>query len=264
MFYNFNRMGKGIHPDTPKKEGFAWFLDVLYREFWPMIGLNLLFVVYCIPIVTIGASYAAMNALLIRMLRDKPVDVFPDFRQAFKENFKGGTGIFLIQGAVVWALLVNIQFYGTMNPYIQSATKIFAVLLVFVNIYLMPVLVSVELPLRHVVKNSFFLVFLNLKYTIPVGILTLIVYFLNVWFIPYSIFPNLLCGVVFLSYITCFCCYYGIEKYCYGTHEAEIQAELEEKMKKKSSKDEEMERLDAELEALKKEEEAQEEENSQV
>ncbi len=263
MFYNFNRTGKGINPDAPKKEGFALFLDILYREFWPMVGLNLLFLLSCLPVVTIGAANAAMHTLLMRMVRDKPVDVAHDFRYAFKENFKGGTGIFVIQVVVIWALMVNFHFYGTMNPYIQSATQVFGVLLIFVNLYLMPVLVSVEIPLLHVVKNSFFLVFLNLKYTLPLGILTLLVYFLNIWFIPYSILPNLLFGIVFLNFITCFCCYYGIEKYCYGTHEAEIQAELEEKMakKKKTLEEEEMEQLDAELEALKKEAEELSEEN---
>lgn len=246
--FKFDQPGKGVHPDTPRKTGVAWFLDVLYREFWPMIGLNLLFVLYCIPIFTIGASYSAMCSILIRMLRDKPVDVISDFRLAFKENFKGGTKVFLIQMVILTIFLANYQFYGVMNPYIQGAIKVFGVLLILANLYFVPVLVSVELPLRHVFKNSFFLVFLNLKFTVVAGLIWVVTHCVNVYYIPYSFFPNILMGNVLLAYIVCALCYIGIEKYCYGGNEPEEEIPVETPL----SGAEELALLDEEIAALKK------------
>lgn len=218
--FRHDRPGPGINPDAPKKTGIAWYFDILYREFWPMVHLNILFVLSCIPIITIGASYTAMHTLLLRMLRDKPVDVWPDFRLALKENFKVGTKVFLVQVLVLVIYVINYEFYGVMNIYIQAALTGVGVLLFLVNLYIVPVLVSVELPLKHVFKNSFFLVFLNLKWTIPAGILAFSTHFFNLYFYYLSIYPSFVIGNVLLAYTLFFVLYIGIEKYCYnGTEE---------------------------------------------
>lgn len=252
--FKFDQPGQGISPGAPKKEGIAWFLDILYREFWPMLGLHMIFLLYCLPVVTIGPAYAAMNSLLMRMVRDKPVDVFLDFRAAFRANFKGGMVIFWTQVAVVWMFMINYRFYAVVNPAIQGALVLFALILWMANLYMVPILVAVDIPLKHLVKNSVFLAFLNLKYSIPLTLVTVVTQMMNIFYFPYSLFPNLLFGNVLLTYIICFYTYYGIEKYCYGTHEVEIQEEIEEKIKKKKkpSGQEELDVLDAEIEALKK------------
>lgn len=261
--FKFDQAGKGINPDAPRKEGFAWFLDILYREFFPMLGLNLIFLLYCLPIVTIGPAFVALNSLLMRMVRDKPVDVFRDFFPAFKENFKSGMVIFWVQVAVVWMFVINYRFYAVVNPSIQGALLLFGLILWMANLYLVPILVSVDLPFKHLVKNSIFLAFLNLKFSLPLLLVTVVSQMMNVFNFPYSLFPTLIFGNVFLTFIVCFYTYYGIEKYCYGTHEAEIQEEIQEKIdkKKKPTGQEELDALDAEIEALKKQAEEEEEES---
>lgn len=258
--FRFDQPGKGINPDAPQKEGFAWLLDILYREFWPILGLNIIFLLYCLPIFTIGPAFVAMNSLMMRMVRDKPVDVFRDFRTAFAENFKSGLVIFVVQVAVVWMFAINYRFYAVVNPGIQTALVLFGLILWMANLYLVPILVTVDLPLKHLVKNSIFLAFLNLKYSLPLLLLTVLCQMMNLFNFPYSLFPSLLFGNVFLTFIVCFYTYYGIEKYCYGTHEAEIQEEIQEKIakKKKPTGQEELDALDAEIEALKKQAEEEE------
>lgn len=216
---NFDRPGRGIDPDAPPKTGFALFLDIIYREFWAMMGLNLLFVLYCLPVVTIGASFAAMNQILVRMIRDKPVDVIPDFRLAFRENFKNATVIWVIQVVIVLILLVNYQFYREYNSAMLTVTFAMGGFLGFVNLYLMPLLVSVDLKLKHVLKNSVLLVFANLKFTILAGLICFFTHAISLWYFHYAIFINIFFGWTFLTYIVCFLCYLGIEKYCYTTED---------------------------------------------
>ena len=58
--------------------------------------LNLLFLVFCIPVVTIGASATAMYTVLFRMADDSCSGTIAAFWNAFRANFKKSTLIFLI------------------------------------------------------------------------------------------------------------------------------------------------------------------------
>jgi len=44
--------GRGISKDAPKKQGIALFAEILLREWWEMVKLNLLFVLASLPLVT--------------------------------------------------------------------------------------------------------------------------------------------------------------------------------------------------------------------
>lgn len=81
-----------------------------------LILLNILGVLACIPVITAGAGFAAMNRVLVNMLEDKPVRIVRDFWQAFKHNFKPATALWLICLMVIiiarvdmWAL-ASAQF----------------------------------------------------------------------------------------------------------------------------------------------------------
>lgn len=246
MFYNFDRIGKGINPNTPKKTGFALFVDIIYREFWAMLSLNLIFLLYCIPIVTIGASYAAMNSLLVRMVRDKPVDVWYDFRITFKENFTQGTIIFFLQIIAVCIIMINLEFYSTAHPLFPIVTGIVGIFLGLMNLYLIPLAVSVKLPLKNIFKNSFYLIFLSLKYTLMAGLVGGVFCFFLVWYFPYSIMHYLLFSCVFVPFIICFLTHYGISKYCYAPTEEQLQVQIQEQKEKEAK--ELAERLNAKKE----------------
>lgn len=61
--------GKGISKPSPKK-GPARFFFLFSTYFWNLIGMNLLFVLCCLPVVTIPASLCALNHYFIKMVRD--------------------------------------------------------------------------------------------------------------------------------------------------------------------------------------------------
>lgn len=253
IFYNFDQVGKGINPNTPKKEGLALYFDVFYREFWSILYLNILFLLACIPIFTISASWAAYSSVLIRMIRDVPVDVVPDFKRAFKNNFKQATQVFLLQIFTVFIVAVAFEFYIRVNPFFHIPLGVACVFLSLMNMYLIPTSVSVELPLKYVIKNSFFLIFLSLKTTILCGFI-LFLHFLMVLIMGlYSIGYFLLFGTVFLAYTTTFLTYQGIEKFCYQNNSNTDENPMKVEENIELSHEEEIALLDAELEMLNKE-----------
>lgn len=259
FFYNFDRVGKGINPNTPKKTGFAWYMDILGREFWAMMWLNTMFLLYSIPIFTIGASTAAMNTVLLRMLRDKPVDAVSDFRDAFRANFKQSTVVFIIQIAVYCLLAINLTFYGAMSNAAHTLIIVFIAVFSFANLYVMPLLVAVELKIPHIFKNSFILFFLNGKYSLMTAVISGGICFLMLWFFPFSVLLLFLGGIVLPQYTNLFLTHYGIEKYCYPKTPEELEAEaMAAEAMETVSLDEEkqlqedIQRLEAEEDALQK------------
>ena len=77
----------GIAKDAPKKKGFARYFEILWREFFPLLKLNLLFIISCLPIVTIPAALTAMNRITVTMVRDRNYFMLSDYWDAFKRDF---------------------------------------------------------------------------------------------------------------------------------------------------------------------------------
>lgn len=257
MFYNFNQTGPGLPANLTKKEGFALYLDILYREFWGILALNFYFFLFCLPVFTIGASYAALCSVLIRMIRDVPVNPFEDFRIAFKENFKQSTGVFFIQVAIFFLMVLNFEFYTNVNPFALIILGVVALFLYLSGLYTVPILVSVKLSTKYVLKNSFFLMFLSIKYTLLSGLVNGLHLLFLIFLYPYSTPYFLLFAMSFLTFTTCFLAYYGIVKYCYQKEEGE---DITPEETKPLTHAEEMAALDAELKAI--QEEMATEENS--
>ena len=79
---------------------FFQFADTLAQLMW----LNLLTLVCSLPIVTAGASAAAMHYVLIHVLRDGKNGVTSSFFRAFRENFLQATAIWAVY-FLIFALL---------------------------------------------------------------------------------------------------------------------------------------------------------------
>ncbi|MBQ2854805.1 MAG: YesL family protein [Oscillospiraceae bacterium] len=61
-----------------------------------LILLNILFLMTCLPVITVGAATAAMYTLCFRMMREEGSGVIRPYFRAFRENFRQGTAIWLI------------------------------------------------------------------------------------------------------------------------------------------------------------------------
>ena len=81
-------MGKIFSLDSP----FVQFMNRVADIMW----LNILFVICCIPVITIGASVTAMYYVTLKMVRNEESYITKSFFKSFKLNFKQATAIWLI------------------------------------------------------------------------------------------------------------------------------------------------------------------------
>lgn len=206
---NFEKSGLGIEKDTPPKKGIYLFFDVLVREFWELIKLNLLFVLTCIPIVTIGAAWGAMTKVTIRMIRDLPTDIWGDYWQAFRENWKFST-LF----GFLWVLLFGSGFLAFMlasgTPTLLAPVLISLIFLTSFFLYLYPMITATTLPVLAAMRNMVLLSLIQFYYSLPTAAFLLGVLFLETTWLPLSLPLVLFIGFSFPNLIASFIAWSGI------------------------------------------------------
>ncbi|WP_052699735.1 YesL family protein [Martelella endophytica] len=123
------REGPGIPKNAPKKKGLALFAFILVREAWDLFKLNLLILVFSIPVITAPAALVAGMSVTRLMIDDENVWLWRDFQRAFRRHFWAATlwglGFAVVLGLSTYAVYI----YG------QLARHAF--------LYVMPVAVAV-------------------------------------------------------------------------------------------------------------------------
>ena len=194
---NFENEGKGVSKDTPEKTGFALFVDTLIREFWNLIKLNLLFLLFSIPIITIPASFAALTNVSMKIARQQHIFVFYDFKESFKKNWKQSSLlgiIFLLYVPLFICIFINL-------------------LLAFSFIYSFPLLTTVKLSLKDIFKNSFLLSIISLKNTLIAIALAIIIFSISIFLLPFTIFIIFTLSFSLIAFANAFFSWPGIQQY---------------------------------------------------
>lgn len=203
--------GPGIEKDAPPKTGIALFFEILVREFWQLLKLNLLFVLCSIPVFTFGAARAALSRCTVNMVRDVPNDVWDDFRQAFRQDFRRNCLLGLaelLSGSVTVAALLLAE---------QTAvrTALLAVLTAQALFwsYLWPMLAALDLPLEGALRNAALLPLLCPQYAFPALVLAAGIVLFHVPLFPLSLPSVLFVPFGMGSFVMSFAAWGGIKRY---------------------------------------------------
>jgi len=161
-----NKKGKNVmkifNLDSP--------LMQLLNKVADLLWLNILTLICCLPIVTIGASFTALHYMSLKMVRNEDTYVTRGFFKSFKENFKQSTIIWLLMLLAILILAGDyyIMYYSGME--FHQALKIIilavAVLLVFTILYVFPVQARFENKVTRTIKNAFIMSILQFPKTI--------------------------------------------------------------------------------------------------
>lgn len=150
-------MGKLFGPDSPAIR-FLWKLADL-------IALNLIWILCCIPVVTIGPSTAAMYSVARRIANGEWPAVLKPFFRAFRQNFKQAFLVFLILliPLALIAVYLFLVFSGALDhsAWMKMLCCLAALILGFVWTYVFPLLAQFENTLGNTLKNAVLLPLAN-------------------------------------------------------------------------------------------------------
>jgi len=186
-----------------------------------LIILNFLFMVCCIPVVTIGAAQAALYKVVMDMHYDQEAGMFKGFFKAFRENFKQSTVVWIMELIILVSLacdafLVFNFFPGSKVMYVLLAVLAFLVLCVCAH--MIPLLIRYQNDLRQHLSNAMVLAVIRLPRTVAMVVMSalpLIVLVLDINVFLQTLVFWLFIGFAFIAYMNMFL-YKGI----YGKLEA--------------------------------------------
>lgn len=144
-----------------------------------LIVLNLLFVLFSLPIITMGASTTALYGVTKKMAENREGYIFRNFFQLFKENFR--------QSTVMWIILLVAAMIPTVDIYIINSLEktvittalkglmlatALTVLLVF--LYAMALQSTFENTIKNTLKNAFLMGIGYFPWTLLILLITLL------------------------------------------------------------------------------------------
>lgn len=122
-----------------------------------LIILNLLTLLCCLPVLTMGAALTALNAAAIKILRGEETAPVKDYFRAFRENFKKGTVLGLVFTLVCGILAADFLAAQTYIPALRPVIAAMALLVLTLGQYAFALLARYENTLRGTVKNALLL-----------------------------------------------------------------------------------------------------------
>lgn len=168
------------------------------------IGLNLVYLICCLPIITIGPATAALYQVTLREARHEHGYLIKKFFVHMKEMFFQGIAVSLVFFFAAFILAYSFVFWNELGGNVSLIATIlsllFAALLSFGLAYVFPLMARFQNTTVQTMKNAFFIALTNMKYTL---ILVLIHVFVISLFFVFPAFKiiMLLAGFSFTAFL---------------------------------------------------------------
>lgn len=168
--------------------------------------LNGLFVICCIPVVTVGPALTAMNYVVLKMRIGEEGSIPQTFFRSFRQNFRQG----LILGLVFMAagLFFGFDLYLVWRNEFALAVRVvvtmMAVLYAMTLLYAFPLLAWFENSIRQTIRNAVVLSVVSLHRTVMMLLLVaacVMGTLYNEFTLKYGILVWILLGFSGVSYI---------------------------------------------------------------
>lgn len=164
--------------DSPLMTGLGKMADLMW--------LNILTMICCIPIFTIGASLSALNYMALKIVRDEECYITKGFFKSFKENFRQGTAIWAIFFVIIMLLAgdyyIIFNELAELNRVVRIGIMALTLLVVFTILYVFPFQARFSNTVKRTITNAFIMSILQFPKT-----LCMIVLYLVPWVLGYAV-----------------------------------------------------------------------------
>ena len=144
-------------------------MELLWKPIHIMF-LNLLWVLFSLPIVTIGASTTALYSVLIKMRNGREGKILRDFWTAFRQNFRQATILWLLIVLAAFVFTTDIVLFPNMGGSFGTFSAMLFVgldvLLLLVSLYVFPMQAVFDNPIGRTVKSALLLLSRHLGGTV--------------------------------------------------------------------------------------------------
>jgi len=184
---NYDKPGPGVQKDEPRKKGAARFFELLIRDFWDMVKLNILLSICVLPSLVlfvlgflgfypgiafilclllsfpIGGALVAYIYNITRMMRDDPSYVWYEFKRKFKENYLQAAPVgmlcsaFILAQILLWVSIIMNESGGELVWLLVALVSL--VIFGMITPYIFLNFAYIELTTLKIIKNSILMSF---------------------------------------------------------------------------------------------------------
>ena len=176
------------------------FLMRFCEKVLDIVTVNLLFVVSCLPIVTIGVAKISLYQTIFEVKSSRRVPVFKTYMRAFKQNLKLGLQLGLLELGIFLISVVDLSlFWGQTSLGFQLIKAICLGILIFLTLVMLasyPIAARYDLTWKEVLQKGLLLVSFNFVWFF----LMLAIIFLIIMLLYLSGFTLVLGGSAFLLF----------------------------------------------------------------
>lgn len=158
-------------------------VHIFFNKLGDIIIANLLFLLCCIPIVTIGPSLTALYHCMLRSVKGNNNGTIKTFFRAFKQNFIQSLIIWLFLLASGFVLFTNMRF---LQDYTTSVSKIFFYLslgitglFIILALYIFPVIAAFSNTTFNLIKNALVFSFMHFPSTLVIAVISILPMFMT-------------------------------------------------------------------------------------
>lgn len=163
-------MGKLFDPNSPLMQGLTCIANLFL--------LSCLWVVFSIPVLTIGPATAALYYGAQKLVQGENIRVFRCFWKSFRENLKQGIVLSLIFGAAAALMYYDYLFSYVVEESLGTVLRVFFAVLAAVWLimvcYTFPLQAQFQNTVKNTLKNALLLSLIHLGKTIQLAALHLI------------------------------------------------------------------------------------------
>lgn len=185
---------KEIDRNAPPKTGAALFVEIVAREWWELFKLNLLMVLFALPIVTIPAMLVATTRITTTMIRDENHYLWRDFWESFRKEFWRATAVGWAFGAAVALGVAAVVVYAraaAVEPLFVLAVVVSlfgTVLLLLTASHSLTLTILTDLPILRLLGKAGMMTVAGFLPGLAALLLCALVWLLHVAAYPVSIF----------------------------------------------------------------------------
>lgn len=131
------------------------FLYRFLEKAFDLVVLNLLFVLCCMPVVTAGASAAALSRVCLKMVKNEEGPVIREFFQAFRRNWKQSTvlWLFFLGFWILWGW--ELTSLWNMNSLLSGILLLVGAIVLAAMIYVFPLVCRFSNTNAAMLRNAF-------------------------------------------------------------------------------------------------------------
>lgn len=179
---------------TQQKTSFFRFFELWFQNLWMLVPINFVHCVISMMLIPSGLAQAGIANVTRNLTRDKHSFGLSDYFDTIKANWKQSLIVGILNLLVTVLLCFGLLFYynseGIFSDIALGFLLICFVIFSFMRYYMWTMIITFDLPVSKIYKNSFLLAFVNFKSNLFVGVIELALYaavILTVVWIPHFI-----------------------------------------------------------------------------